>query len=137
MAAGRRAEGPGRASGLDVTIRIIGSSGAAVSRNLNSVIVLKKGLTVTGRVVDAAGRPVKGARALFGHDTWGRLVRRQRRRTSKASSSWRTATAGPSIITVQAEGFAPQIEDVRVEERTAPVEFRTDRARLDPAREGR
>ena len=31
---------------------------------------------------------------------------------------------GPSIITVQAGGFAPRIEDVRVEEKTAPVEIR-------------
>ena len=46
------------------------------------------------------------------------------RRTSGACSPWRTAIAGPTIITVQAEGFAPQIRDVRVEERTAPVDIR-------------
>ena len=31
---------------------------------------------------------------------------------------------GPTIVTVQAEGFAPRIRDVRVEERTAPVSIR-------------
>ncbi len=36
------------------------------SRDLDSAIVLTKGLTVTGRVVDAAGRPVKGAKAIVG-----------------------------------------------------------------------
>src|SRR5205085_123709 len=32
--------------------------------------------------------------------------------------------AGPTIVTVQAEGFAPQFRDVRVQDRTAPVEFK-------------
>ena len=46
-----------------------GESVASLGRD--SVTVLKKGLTVTGQVVDAAGRPVKGARAVMGHDIWG------------------------------------------------------------------
>ena len=44
---------------------------AVVTHDLESVTVLKKGLTVTGRVVNAEGRPVKGARAVLGHDVWG------------------------------------------------------------------
>ena len=31
---------------------------------------------------------------------------------------------GPTIITIQAEGFAPLTKDLRIEERTAPVEIR-------------
>ena len=65
----RRRTWPG--SGAGRTIRTIGAATCVASRKLDSVVVLKKGLTVTGRVVDAAGRPVKGARAIIGHDTWG------------------------------------------------------------------
>ena len=93
------------------------------SRNLDSVIVLKKGLTVTGRVVDAAGRPVKWARAIIGHDTWG-TTPPTATTNEQGEFTLENCTAGPSIITVQAEGFAPRIQDVRIEERTAPVEFR-------------
>ena len=68
----------------------------AASRDLEGVIVLTRGLTVTGRVVDAGGRPVKGARAIIGHDVSGRTVR-PGRPTIGASSPWRTATrARPS-----------------------------------------
>ena len=65
-------------------------NGTRVSHDLNSVTVLKKGLTVTGRIVDAAGRPVRGAGVLFGPRSGGRPVRREGRRTSAASSLWRT-----------------------------------------------
>ena len=45
-------------------------SDIVASRNLDSVTILKKGLSVSGRVVDAAGRPVPRATAVLG-DTWG------------------------------------------------------------------
>ncbi len=86
-------------------------SDVVASRNLDSVTILKKGLAVTGRVVDAAGRPVPGARAIIGHDTWGS-------NSPTASTNERgeftleNCVAGPSLITVQAEGFAPRIQDV-------------------------
>ena len=43
---------------------------APASRNVDSVIVLKKGYTVRGRVLDSAGQVVKGARAIIGRDIW-------------------------------------------------------------------
>ena len=46
-----------------------GESIASIGRD--SVVILKKGLTVTGHVLDAAGRPVAGARAVIGRDIWG------------------------------------------------------------------
>ena len=71
-------------------------NGGSRIRNLDGVIVLTKGLTVTGRVVDAAGRPVKGARAISA-TTPSAPTLRPGRRTIGASSPWRTATpARPS-----------------------------------------
>jgi 5-hydroxyisourate hydrolase-like protein (transthyretin family) len=95
-------------------------NGGAASRKLDSVTVLKKGLSVMGRVVDAAGRAVKGARAIMGRDTWGTNPPAG---TTDGSGAFtlENCDLGPSIITVQAEGFAPRIHEVRVEERTPPV----------------
>ncbi len=93
-----------------------------VSRNLDSAIVLTKGLTVTGRVVDAAGRPVRGARAIIGDS----LVPNRPSGTTNERGEFtlENCDLGPTIVTVQAEGFAPRIQEVRVEDRTLPVEIR-------------
>ncbi len=99
-------------------------NGTPVSSKLDSVTILKKGLTVTGRVVDAAGRPVRGARALFGPEHLGTPGPPRGTTNDRGEFTLETCDPGPSIITVQAEGFAPRIEEVRVAQRTAPVEIR-------------
>jgi len=99
------------------------SSGVPASRNLDSVVVIKKGLSVTGRVLDGSGKPVKWARAIIGHDTWGTNPPTTTT-NEQGEFTLENCVAGPTIITVQAEGFAPRIQDVRIDERTAPVEFR-------------
>ncbi len=94
--------------------------GGNISRNLDSVIVLTTGLTVTGRVLDAAGRPVAKARVLLGRDLF--LPDAPTGTTNERGEfTLENASAGPTTVTVQAEGFAPQIRDVLVEARTAPV----------------
>jgi beta-lactamase regulating signal transducer with metallopeptidase domain len=99
------------------------SSDVVASRNLDSVVIVKKGLSVTGRVLDASGHPVKWARAIIGHDTWGTNPPTTTT-NEQGEFTLENCVAGPSIITVQAEGFAPRIQEVRIEERTVPVEFR-------------
>ncbi len=99
-------------------------NGTPVSRDLTSVTVLKKGLTVTGRVIDAAGRPVRGVRVLFEPRSGRRPDLPRGTTNERGEFALENCEPGPSIITVQAEGFAPQIADVRVEEKTAPVEIR-------------
>jgi beta-lactamase regulating signal transducer with metallopeptidase domain/peroxiredoxin len=99
------------------------SSDVTASRNLESVVVVKKGLSVTCRVVDGSGKPIKWARAVIGHDIWGTNPPTATT-NEQGDFTLENCVAGPSIITVQAEGFAPRIQDVRIDERTAPVEFR-------------
>jgi beta-lactamase regulating signal transducer with metallopeptidase domain len=100
------------------------ANGTRVSHDFNSVTVLKKGLTVTGRVVDGAGRPVRGARALFGPEYLGTPGPPRGTTNERGEFTLENCEPGPSIITVQAEGFAPRIEVVRVEEKTVPAEIR-------------
>jgi peroxiredoxin/protocatechuate 3,4-dioxygenase beta subunit len=99
------------------------NNGMPVSRDLNSVVVLTKGLTVRGRIIDTAGQPVRGARAAIGPNTWGPNAL-SAISDERGDFILENCVAGPTIITIQAEGFAPLIQDVRVAERTAPVEIR-------------
>jgi beta-lactamase regulating signal transducer with metallopeptidase domain/thiol-disulfide isomerase/thioredoxin len=94
--------------------------GGDASRNIDSVIVLTKGLTVTGLVIDAAGRPVAKARVFLGRDLF---VPDASTGTTNERGEFtlENGNAGSTIVTVQAEGFAPHICDIVVEERTAPV----------------
>ena len=92
------------------------TGGGPVSRNLDSVFVLKKGYTVKGRVVDASSRPVRGAKAVIGRSYWdGKMPAA----TTNASGEFalERCAEGPNIVTIQADGFAAELRDVRVGER--------------------
>lgn len=97
---------------------------AQASRNLDSPTVLKKGLSVRGRVVDGwSGKPIAGARAVLGADIWGS----DPPRAKSDASGWFTlenGVEGPSVVTIQCHGYAPELKDVRVGEDGEPVEFR-------------
>jgi len=95
---------------------------AARATDEKTASVLTKGPTVTGRVVDAAGLPVKGARAWIGGDNW---VPNPPTGTTNERGEFilENCDRGRWFITVQAEGFAPKIGDVRVEAHTSPVEI--------------
>ena len=95
-------------------------NGIVANRNLDGVIVLTRGLTVTGRVVNAAGRPIKGARAMLGPDRFGTNPP-SGTTDDRGEFTLENCEPGPSIVTVQAEGYAPRFRDVRVEAGAAPV----------------
>jgi protocatechuate 3,4-dioxygenase beta subunit len=97
--------------------------GTRVSRGLNSEMILKKGLTVTGRVIDAAGKPVRGARATLGRDNWAPNPP-SGTTNERGAFTLENCDPGPAFIAVQVEGLAPNLQDVGVEDRMAPVEIR-------------
>ena len=89
--------------------------------NLNSVFILKQGYTVRGRVVDASGRRVRGAMAVIGRSySDGKMPAA----TTNSSGEFaiEKCAEGPNIVTVQAEGFAPELRVVRVGEPLEPLE---------------
>ena len=90
--------------------------------------VLPRGLEVTGRVVDAAGRPILGALVIPGKEFRGPVIPRA---TTDADGRFRLdrVSAGESVLTVQARGYAPALQEVVVRPGLAPVVFRLAKGR--------
>jgi len=90
--------------------------------------ILPRGLELAGRVVDAAGRPIKGAKVLRGSDQFGGDVARA---GTDADGRFRFAhvPAGETVLTVQALGNTPALQKVVVRPGLAPVEFRLEKGR--------
>ncbi len=94
------------------------------SRNLDSTIVLTKGMAIRGRVLDGRGEPLAGSSVVVGADINGANPPRA---VSDGSGGFtlENCDAGVVVVTVQKPGFAPEIRDVPVagpDDR--PVEFR-------------
>jgi thiol-disulfide isomerase/thioredoxin len=89
------------------------------------VIMLKKGFSGKGQVVDAAGRPVQGAKAVIGRSYWDARLPTA---TTDARGEFvlERCAEGSTVVTVQAEGLAPQLREVRVDERLGHLVFRLE-----------
>jgi hypothetical protein len=89
-------------------------------RRQSGVIVLRRAIAVTGRVLDRWGRPIAGASVRLGERSWHPAVK------TGADGRFRFPPTGPSqsFLTVEAVGFAPEARPVRVGEGFEPVEFR-------------
>jgi len=87
----------------------------------NATLVIKRGFTVTGRVLDSEGRPVADATVRELHNSGGR---KQSTRTAGDGTFiihgvWVPDPAEPRMnLIVQANGFAPQIQTVQCVEPT-------------------
>jgi RNA polymerase sigma factor (sigma-70 family) len=85
--------------------------------DMASVVTMKKGFSVAGTVVDSQGRPIPNARVRGSNhpDT-----------TTDASGHFRFAhvASGELVLTIQAEGFTPELKTVVVNAQTAPLDIR-------------
>jgi RNA polymerase sigma factor (sigma-70 family) len=90
--------------------------------------VLHRGLDIAGRVVDAADRPIHGARVYRGGDQ-SELGVRHADTGPDGRFRFIHVPAGETILTVQAIGHAPDLRKIILGAGLAPVEFR-----LDPGR---
>lgn len=91
-------------------------------RDRSGVMVLKKGITVEGRVLSADGKPVAGAKVAQGSDRWGSHYPDT---TTDEAGRFRFANsrAGEMILTVQAKGFSPDLRKISVAPNQAGVDF--------------
>ncbi|MCK4850139.1 MAG: carboxypeptidase regulatory-like domain-containing protein [Phycisphaerae bacterium] len=77
-------------------------------RDQTGVMVIKRGVQISGTVMDAEGNPVAGARVKQGRDRWG-LEYSQTTTDEQGRFKFTNAKPGEMILTVQKEGFAPQM----------------------------
>ena len=88
-------------------------------------VTLKQGLQVTGRVIDLEGKPISGATARLGFNRFG-----TNEPTGKTNANGRfvlkNCKAGKSLVTVQAEGYAPQFQKLVVRQHHEGLEFRLE-----------
>ena len=91
--------------------------------DMTSVMVMKKGLTVAGTVLDTEGHPIPNATVLQGHDRWGTNYPET---TTDAAGHFQFAdvASGELVLTIQAEGYAPELETIDVNAHTEPLEVR-------------
>jgi peroxiredoxin len=88
----------------------------------DSVAVMKRGVTVTGVVVNEAGDPVAEAAVRQGRDRWG--TSHPSVKTDAAGRfTFAQANPGEMILTVQAANLAPDVRRVTVTQDMAPLRF--------------
>jgi beta-lactamase regulating signal transducer with metallopeptidase domain/thiol-disulfide isomerase/thioredoxin len=85
---------------------------------------------ITLRAVAAqTGRPIEGARAVLGPSSWDAKLPTATT-DARGELVFEHCAPGSTVVTLQAEGFAPELREVRVGERLEPLAFR-----LQPASE--
>jgi hypothetical protein len=91
-------------------------------RDGSRVMVMKKGLPVSGVVLDREGKPIAGAEVAYGKD---RAATGNPITTTNPQGEFRFAHVAPGelILVVQAKGLAPELQQVMVEPRMLPVAF--------------
>ncbi len=94
-----------------------------------AVMVLDKGLAVSGRVTDMAGNPIAGAKLLAGEDYFARDWTQTDEAGHFEFQHLRPLNRS-FLLTVQAPGFAPQRKELPSEKGLAPVEFILEPAKL-------
>jgi hypothetical protein len=96
-------------------------------RNMTAVLVMQRGLAVAGRVVDIDGKGIVKAKVMQGDS---RDVNYPTTQTDAQGRFEFPHVRGPGIIlTVQREGYAPELKEISVYEGMAPVEFRLGQPR--------
>jgi len=101
--------------GVNVAVAARGflSGGGPPSRDLDAVTVLKRGFTVKGRVVDPHREPVGGASVRFGY-AWSSEPKTKT--DARGDFVLENCPPGASVVTVRAEGYAPDLRGVHPED---------------------
>jgi hypothetical protein len=93
-----------------------------------NVVRLEQGVALTGRVLGPEGKPIAGARAAFGRGPMECSHEPETTTDADGRFELLNCRKGASAVTVQADGFAPQMIQLVVGPEAKPLEFR-----LEPA----
>jgi RNA polymerase sigma factor (sigma-70 family) len=89
-----------------------------------AAVAADRGLTVTGRVLDDAGRPIAGARVARGSDLRGQESVPEAATNADGQFVMNDVPPGPVVLTVQAHGHEPDLKTMKAGPGAPPVEFR-------------
>ncbi len=95
-------------------------------RDMEHVTVLERGYTLTGRVTDAAGKPIPIARVMLAEDRFGSPKEPSTETDRQGRFRFDVVSPTMQFVTVQAEGYAPDMQNVKVSAETAPLTFRLE-----------
>ena len=89
----------------------------------SAVSVMKKGLPVTGTVLDHKGDPVPNANVAQGEDRFPSNAPPATLTDAAGRYHFKNTRPGPLVMTVTAEGYAPELIQTQAKADMAPVDF--------------
>ncbi len=89
-------------------------------RSRSAVTVLFRGVSITGRVLGREGNPIAKASVGLGRRDWNPKTKTD----DHGRFQFRNAAAAESLVSVQADGHAPEVKSVQVRDGIPPFEFR-------------
>jgi peroxiredoxin len=91
-------------------------------RAMTGAMVMSRGVPVAGRVVNLSGQPIRAAKVAQGSDRFGSHYP-STETDANGRFEFRHTRPGEMVLTVQADGYAPELKEIAVREGTEPVEF--------------
>ncbi|HVM62194.1 MAG TPA: sigma-70 family RNA polymerase sigma factor [Verrucomicrobiae bacterium] len=92
-------------------------------RDMTAVMVMKKGLSLTGIVVDSQGEPIPNASVAQGSDRNGTTFPKTKT-DAQGHFAFGNVKPGQVVLTVRAEGYAPELKMTEADSQTQPLEIR-------------
>ncbi|MBN2182382.1 MAG: carboxypeptidase regulatory-like domain-containing protein [Sedimentisphaerales bacterium] len=100
----------------------------AALRDLSSVMAMKKGITVSGRVLDTNNNPIEGASIVSGSERFG-ADNPDTKTDGEGRFVYKNAQPGEMVLTVKAPGHSPDLKQVVVKKDMPVIEFRLEKGR--------
>jgi len=108
----------------DEMFRLVPSPQIEKLRNMTAIMVMKKGLTMSGRILDMNEQPIEGAKVA---QSWTSSANFPSTKTdSEGRFKFKNAPPGKMVLTVQAKGYSPDLRQITVHKGVEPVEFRLE-----------
>ena len=93
-------------------------------RTGTATIVMPRGISVTGTVTDANGKPVAGAVVIWGRgNPLSSFGSKNIRTDERGVYRFSPLPPGPIAVTVMAEGWAPELKEIEIGPQNPPVDF--------------
>jgi len=86
------------------------------------LMLMKKGVVLAGYVIDQTGNPIKDASVLRGESHYA-VDRLKTKTDDQGRFEFGQADYGTEILTVQAQGYGPELKTISIRQDIEPVEF--------------